>query len=368
MGVTKKESPWIRVLVLLACVVTVATALQDALPGIGVRFKENSPSFKVAIFTDLHYGENAWEAWGPEQDANSTIVQSFLLDNHSPDFVIYLGDVITANNLPHHDATLHWQYAVRPTVARGIPFASIFGNHDDAPFEWAAGSGVGPDAPLETTSRVELMEFDTSLPSSFSAAGPATLRPSVSNFVIPIASSDGRNVVAIMYFLDSGGGSMMQVITPDQTAWFTTTASQINPDASIPELVFWHIPSVTYTQAGPGARKPIQAPCVGNINDESIAPQAAEGGIMDALATRNSVKAVFVGHNHGLDWCCPYQKLHLCFARHTGYGGYGKWKRGARFVEIDLQEQIKSYVIIEDGSVASDMILALKNKKFEEEH
>lgn len=84
MGVTKKESSWMRVLVLLACVVTVVTALQDALLGIGVRFKENSPSFKVAIFTDLHYGENAWEAWGPEQDANSTIVQSFLLDNHSP--------------------------------------------------------------------------------------------------------------------------------------------------------------------------------------------------------------------------------------------------------------------------------------------
>jgi hypothetical protein len=71
------------------------------------------------------------------------------------------------------------------------------------------------------------------------------------------------------------------------------------------------------------------------------------------------VQAVFVGHNHGLDWCCPYNNLYLCFARHTGYGGYGKWKRGARFVEI-LQEptlQIKTSVTLEDGSVVSELLL-----------
>lgn len=72
------------------------------------------------------------------------------------------------------------------------------------------------------------------------------------------------------------------------------------------------------------------------------------------------VQAVFVGHNHGLDWCCPYQNLHLCFARHTGYGGYGRWTRGARFVEIFREpalSQIRTYVILEDGSVVSDVLL-----------
>ena len=43
---------------------------------------------------------------------------------------------------------------------------------------------------------------------------------------------------------------------------------------------------------------------------------------------------MFVGHNHGLDWCCPHEKLWLCFASHTGYGGYGHWARGARILEI----------------------------------
>jgi len=93
-------------------------------------------------------------------------------------------------------------------------------------------AGVGPDAPLETTSRAELMDFDANLPSSFSTAGPKTLLPSVSNFVIPIASPDGSETVAIMYFLDSGGGSMAEFISADQAAWLTTIASKINPDAS----------------------------------------------------------------------------------------------------------------------------------------
>lgn len=93
-------------------------------------------------------------------------------------------------------------------------------------------AGVGPDAPLQTTSRAELMDFDASLSYSFSTAGPKTLWPSVSNFAIPITSPDGTETVAIMYFLDSGGGSMAEFISRDQTAWFATTASKINPSAS----------------------------------------------------------------------------------------------------------------------------------------
>lgn len=70
-------------------------------------------------------------------------------------------------------------------------------------------------------------------------------------------------------------------------------------------------------------------------------------------------QAVFVGHNHGLDWCCPYKKLWLCFARHTGYGGYGNWPRGARVLEINQQPfSLKSWIRMEDGSTHSEVILS----------
>ncbi|RWR74717.1 putative inactive purple acid phosphatase 16 isoform X2 [Cinnamomum micranthum f. kanehirae] len=79
---------------------------------------------------------------------------------------------------------------------------------------------------------------------------------------------------------------------------------------------------------------------------------------MNVLLSRHSVKAVFVGHNHGLDWCCPYKKLWLCFARHTGYGGYGNWPRGARIIEITEQPfSIRSWIRMEEGYRHSDVVL-----------
>jgi len=47
----------------------------------------------------------------------------------------------------------------------------------------------------------------------------------------------------------------------------------------IPELIFWHIPSTAYVMVGPKAKSEIRKPCVGSINKEEVAPQAAEWGL-----------------------------------------------------------------------------------------
>ncbi|KAJ6749686.1 hypothetical protein OIU85_000331 [Salix viminalis] len=282
--------------------------------------------FKIALFADLHFGENAWTDWGPQQDVNSVKVMSSVLDDESPDFVIYLGDVITANNIPIANASLYWDEAISPTRARGIPWASIFGNHDDAPFEWPmawfSSPGIPPihcPAPNASscsgerycsfggTRRIELMkkEIENNL-LTLSKTGPKDLWPSISNYVLQLSSSDD----------------------PESPAeWFQHVSEEINPDSRVPE--------------------------------RKVAAQEAELGIMDMLAKRSSVKAVFAGHNHGLDWCCPYKKLWLCYARHTGYGGYGNWRRGARILEINDQPfYIKSWIRMEDGDEHSHIILS----------
>lgn len=73
------------------------------------------------------------------------------------DFVIYLGDVITANNIMIANASLYWDQATAPARNRGIPWASVFGNHDDAAFEWPlkwfSAPGIPPiHCPQNTTS------------------------------------------------------------------------------------------------------------------------------------------------------------------------------------------------------------------------
>jgi hypothetical protein len=38
----------------------------------------------VALFADLHYGEDAWTDWGPAQDAASDRVMAAVLDVENP--------------------------------------------------------------------------------------------------------------------------------------------------------------------------------------------------------------------------------------------------------------------------------------------
>lgn len=66
---------------------------------------------------------------------------------------------------------------------------------------------------------------------SYSTIGPKELWPSVSNYVIPVESSDDSiQVVALLYFLDSGGGSYPEVISNAQVEWFKTKSNTLNPD------------------------------------------------------------------------------------------------------------------------------------------
>jgi hypothetical protein len=303
---------------------------------------------------------------------------SSVLDAETPGLVVYLGDVITANNLATHNASLYWDKAISPARDRNIPWATLFGNHDDAKFEWPkawlSASGVPPTrcpgttsgCPSRGTTRVELVqeEIKASVKGlSRTMMGPNQLLPSVSNYVLPLKSSDpSKPAVALLYFLDSGGGSYPSVISNAQVEWFKTVSNARNPDLRIPELIFWHIPSKAYEKvAPPSTDDEISKPCVGSITfDGKVATQDAENGMMAVLENRSSVKAVFVGHNHGLDWCCPGEKnLWLCFARHTGYGGYGFWDRGARIVEItETPVGIKSWIRMEDGFVHSEVNLA----------
>jgi hypothetical protein len=46
-----------------------------------------SGTFKMTIFSDLHYGENPWDAWGPQQDVNSAKLMRTVLADEKPDYV-----------------------------------------------------------------------------------------------------------------------------------------------------------------------------------------------------------------------------------------------------------------------------------------
>lgn len=61
----------------------------DPYPALGkprLTFKSDG-TFKITVFSDLHFGENPWDAWGPEQDINSTVLMNTVLGDEKPDYV-----------------------------------------------------------------------------------------------------------------------------------------------------------------------------------------------------------------------------------------------------------------------------------------
>jgi hypothetical protein len=44
-------------------------------------------TFKMTVFSDLHFGENPWDDWGPQQDVNSTRLMRAVLTSEKPDYV-----------------------------------------------------------------------------------------------------------------------------------------------------------------------------------------------------------------------------------------------------------------------------------------
>ncbi|PKA61765.1 putative inactive purple acid phosphatase 16 [Apostasia shenzhenica] len=63
--------------------ISVSSVVHDPV-ATALRFSGVSSPFKIALFADLHYGENAWDDWGAEQDANSSRVISAALDQEIP--------------------------------------------------------------------------------------------------------------------------------------------------------------------------------------------------------------------------------------------------------------------------------------------
>lgn len=95
-------------------------------------------AFKIVQFTDIHFGEGEDELWGPEQDRQSTnCMREILKVEGSVDLAMFTGDLITGNNI-YDNATIYWSNMLTAVNESSIKFATLFGNHDDAPLDAAA--------------------------------------------------------------------------------------------------------------------------------------------------------------------------------------------------------------------------------------
>jgi hypothetical protein len=159
-------------------------------------------------------------------------------------------------------------------------------------------------------------------------------------------------------FLDSGGGTLTEQIDSTQLDWYLKTRPL---DLHAPVVAFQHIPSSVQDFSFESIR------CKG-LQDDGIAGLNNDAGIVEALSDAVNVHFLAVGHNHVSDYCCRHTpSLHLCFGRHSGYGGYGRWDRGARVCKLNLNQTggwmgWKLWVRMESGQVVDEYDPAVNNQ------
>lgn len=314
----------------------------------GLNVKEDG-TFKIVQLADLHFatGKNECRDEYPKHadcDADSKTVEFIekVLDIESPDLVVYTGDQIMGDQSVQDSETTLLK-ALAPVIERKIPWAMIWGNHDD-------------EGSLD---RWELSEIASTLPYSMFHIGPKDTKDNsfgVGNYVHQVFDLDNNNALITLYFLDSHKYSTTGKVYPGydwikEAQWeylrqvYDQNVARSNPETIETQLsmAFFHIPLPEYlnldSQKVPGARNPF----VGSFKEGVTAPKYNSGGIstLDYLG----VDLTSCGHDHCNDYCLlddsTSRKIWLCFgggAGEGGYAGYGGTERRIRTFEFDTKE------------------------------
>ncbi|KAF9881530.1 hypothetical protein CkaCkLH20_00676 [Colletotrichum karsti] len=352
-----------------------------------LRFSSNG-DFKISIFEDLHFGEDAW-SFGPAQDKKTVKVMNDILDGAKPDLVVLNGDLITGENAFLENASFVLDTLVRPMLDRNLPWASTYGNHD---YQFnLSGSDILAREKQWSNARTQSM-----------VSGDV----GVTNYYLPVYASDCTKddctPEVLLWFFDSRGGfkyqqkdsSGKQVGNPNWVdesvvSWFKSTNSGLvdKHKKNITSLAFVHIPpdaSLGVQNKGidpskqPGINQdsPLSRQAEGWCSDGSQKTSCSYGGqdkaFMEAVTGTPGMLAVFSGHDHGNSWCYKWDGavdgvsvkgtgVNLCFGQRSGYGGYGNWIRGSRQLLLKRDNLSKGIldtsIRLESGDVVGSVSL-----------
>lgn len=293
--------------------------------------------FKIMQAADLHLATGLGtcrhvmpEGSPCEADTRTLQFIERLLIDEAPDLIILSGDQVNGDTAPDAQTAIYKYSAL--FASHKIPYAGIFGNHDD-------------EGNLDRAASMAIMD---GLPYSLSTAGPLDV-DGVGNYIIEVLGRGSTSHSALtIYMLDTHSYSPQEKkyrgydwVKQSQIDWFHSTAQGLKRKHKEythihMNLAFIHIPLPEY-------RNPHNFPVVGNWTEPPTAP-AFNSGFMDALIQEN-VLLVGCGHDHVNDYCVPggdekgEARLWMCYGGGSGfggYGGYGGYHRRVRFWEFDM--------------------------------
>ncbi|MDR3061736.1 MAG: metallophosphoesterase [Dysgonamonadaceae bacterium] len=200
------------------------------LSAIDFRFNSNG-KFKIAQVTDSHIMADSI--------ANSKETVDMLnqvLDAEKPDLVIFTGDIVTGK--PYKEG---FEMVIAPVIDRKIPYALLFGNHDDE----------------QDLTRKELANLLMKYPHNVSQLKKIEPVSGYGNYTLEIKGHHGDKVQAVLYCMDSHAYSTLKQVKGygwfnfDQVEWYRKQSEKYtlnNGKMPLPALAFFHIPLLEYRE------------------------------------------------------------------------------------------------------------------------
>lgn len=268
--------------------------------------------FKIVQFTDVHYKKDTKESVVAIELINE------VLDAEKPDLVIFTGDVIWAKPVKEG---LDEVFA--PVISRNIPWAYVFGNHDDE-------FGM---------SRQEIMDYVIQKPYCVAQSGDKALQ-GVGNYILEVKDRDNDAIAALLYLLDSGAYTPIKGLgtynwfNSNQVEWYQKESAAYtheNKENPYPALAFFHIPLAEY----PLMTTAKDAKIIGEKREDECNGKL-NTGMFAAMKQAGDVMGTFVGHDHDNDYIGNYYGIYLAYGRYSGgntvYNNLGK--NGCRIIEM----------------------------------
>lgn len=275
-------------------------------------------------------------------------------DSLSPDLIVLTGDNILGNHLC--DARIGTRLVIHdkegeaaamktaidklvaPIEERNIPFAMIYGNHDDrnrltkeeqAKFYKAYSCNVGLDDEES---------------------------PDVDTYNIPIYSEDGSQIKFNIWMLDSAWldrdeDKCYENVKPEAVEWYKKKSGELkaaNGGKPVPSFMFQHIPMLETLELieecdescadavkGPEGKFFKLKPEVKGELGEYPSTVSDKNGQFDAMKECSDIKAVVFGHDHPNCFTANLDGIDFVQTSCASFRCYGGRNRGVRMFEID---------------------------------
>ena len=307
--------------------------------------KQKDQKFTVLHLTDTHLYHDEWVG---EKGAHLKATVDYLVEQAKPDLITISGDLAWAGQYQSYEDFAAWMESY------GIPWAPVFGNHDD-------------QEGYEAVSRAADILLER--PHCLLEKGDRAL--GCGNYVVGI-EEEGRLIHGIILmdshdrkpWIDERGEEHNEWadLIPEQFPWYRRQIDELKAQGATETSLIMHIPIYTYRDAIKAAlREDVDARAVPLYNGEQagcwnqgyedafgvyregICSYPADNGFFEEILAGGTTKTVISGHDHTNTFGVRYRGVRLLYALKTGRGSYHDLRiNGGTVLTIDSDGRMET--------------------------